>query len=96
MSEKSIKVEIAGALFSLKVADEDEDAGAGQQPARGPMHQPADIGRELLRLGAGQQHAVVQGMQEALLGDPVLALDQIGMHERNLARWTAKADETQL
>jgi cell division protein ZapA (FtsZ GTPase activity inhibitor) len=25
MSEKSIKVEIAGALFSLKVADEDED-----------------------------------------------------------------------
>jgi hypothetical protein len=33
--------------------------------APGAVHQPADVGGELLRLRAGQQHAVVQRMQEA-------------------------------
>ena len=39
-------------------------------PAPGAVHQPADVGRELLRLRAGQHHAVVQRVQEAPLADP--------------------------
>ena len=49
------------------------------------MHQPADIGRELLRLGAGQQHAVVQRVQEPALGDPALLVDEDAVHHRDLA-----------
>ena len=71
-------------------AGQDEEA-ARHQPARSSVHQPADIGRKLLRLGARQQHAVVQCMQETALGDPVLLLDQDAMHHRDLARGPAKA-----
>ena len=57
---------------------------AGQQPALGLVHQPADVGRELLRLGAGQQRAVVQRLQETLLADPLLLLDDDAVHDRDL------------
>ncbi len=61
------------------------EQGAGQQPAPGLVHQPADIGRELLRLGARQQRAVVQRLQEALLADPFLLLDDDAMHDGDLS-----------
>ena len=55
------------------------------------MHQPADVGRKLLRLGPGQQHAVVEGVQEPLLRDPALLLDQDAVHHGDLAGGTAEA-----
>ena len=56
------------------------------------MHQPADIDGELLRLGAGQQGAVVQRLQEALLADPLLLLDDDAMHHRDLAGRAAEGE----
>ena len=56
------------------------------------MHQPADIGRKLLRLGARQQHAIVEGMQEPLFRDPALLLDQNAVHDRDLSGGTAEAE----
>ena len=63
---------------------------AGEQPALGLVHQPADIDGELLRLGAGQQGAVVERLQEAVLADPPLLLDDDAMHHRDLARRAAE------
>jgi len=40
------------------------------------MHQPADIGGKLLRLGSRQQHAVIERVQEPVFGDPALLVDQ--------------------
>ena len=60
-------------------------------PPRVPMHQPADIGRELLRLGAGQEHAVVERMQEPAFGDPLLFFNENAVHDRDLARGSAEA-----
>ena len=50
---------------------------AGDQPAAGPVHQPADIDGKLLRLGTRQQGAVVQRLQESVLADPLLLLDEM-------------------
>ncbi len=66
---------------------------AGEQPALGAMHQPADIGRELLRLGAGQQRAIIERLQEAVLADPLLLLDDDAMHHRDLSRRAAEAED---
>ena len=82
-------------------ADQDEQRGQhkqrpGHNAAPGAVHEPADVGGQLLRLGAGQQHAVVEGVQKALFADPAAALHQLGMHDRDLARGPAKADETEL
>src|SRR5271169_6402130 len=60
------------------------------------MHEPADIGGQLLRFRARKHHAVVERVQKAPLRDPAAALDQLLVHDRNLAGWTAKADETEL
>ena len=74
-----------------------DDAGQDEQPARHDaaeraMHQPADVGGKLLRLGARQQHAVVEGVQKPLFGDPALLLDQDAMHHGDLAGGTAEAE----
>ena len=65
-------------------------------PATSPpyrlMQQPADVDGELLRLGPGQQHAVVEGMQEPVLADPALLLDQDAVHHRDLAGGAAKGE----
>src|SRR5262245_38223487 len=73
-----------------------DDAGndkkpAGDDAAKRAMHQPADIGRELLCLRARQQHAIVESMQEPLFRDPALLLDQNAMHDRDLPSGTAEA-----
>ena len=75
-----------------------DDAGQDEQPAGDEaaaraVQQPADIGGELLRLRAGQQHAVVERVQEAALGDPALLLDQDAVHDRDLAGRPAEAQE---
>ena len=64
-------------------AGQDEQA-ARDQPAAGAVHQPADIGGELLRLRPRQQRAEVQGVQEAVFGDPAPLLDEDAVHHRDL------------
>src|SRR5262249_31453469 len=64
---------------------------AGDDAAERAVHQPADIGRKLLRLGARQQHAIVERMQEPLLRYPALLLDQNAVHDRDLAGGAAEA-----
>ena len=69
--------------------EDDDEAGqheqrAGDEAAARAVEQPADIGGELLRLRAGQQHAEIEGVQEARLGDPLPLLDQHPVHERDL------------
>ena len=58
--------------------------------AERPVQQPADIGRKLLRLRPRQQHAVVQGVQEPLLADPLLFVDEDAVHDGDLPRRPAK------
>ena len=57
------------------------------------MHQPADIGGELLRLRARQQHAVVQRVQETRLRYPALLLDDDAVHHRDLAGRSAERQQ---
>ena len=86
------------AVAGIDVAErhDGDDAGhheqaAGHDAAERAMHQPADIGRKLLRLGAGQQHAIVERVQETALRNPALLLDQDAVHHRDLAGGTAEA-----
>jgi len=69
---------------------------AGDDAAPGAVHQPADVDGELGRLGPGQQHAVVEGVQEAPLGDPAAALHQLLVHHGDLTGRAAEADEAEL
>jgi hypothetical protein len=71
-------------------AKEGHDAGndeqdPGDQAATKAVEQPADVDGELLCLGAGQQHAVVQGVQESLLADPALLVDEHPLHDGDLS-----------
>ena len=67
----------------------DEQAPSGDR-ARPAVHQPADIGRKLLRLRPRQQHAVAERMQEPGLPDPFLLVDDDAVHDRDLACRTAE------
>ena len=64
---------------------------AGDEAALGLVQQPADVDRELLRLGPRQQHAEVERVQEAPLAEPALLLDQDAVHHRDLAGRAAEA-----
>ena len=71
-------------------AGQDEQAARHQAAARA-MHQPADIGGELLRLGAGQQHAIVERMHEAAFRHPPFFFDENAVHHRDLSGRAAEA-----
>ena len=91
------EADIAIGRVDVAQAHDGDDAGqdeqaAGHDAAGGPVQQPADIGRELLRFRPRQQHAVVQRMQKPALRDPVLFLDQDAVHHRDLP---GRAAETQ-
>src|SRR5215831_3707628 len=47
------------------------------------MHQPADIGRELLCFGTGKHHAVVERVKKASFGNPAPAFHQFVVHDRD-------------
>ena len=84
--------------IDIAQAHDGDDAGeneqaAGHDAAGGTMQQPADIGRELLRLRSRQQHAVVQCVQEPAFGNPVFFLDQDAMHHRDLSGRTAETQD---
>ena len=68
---------------------------AGDDSAKRLVHQPSNIYGELLSLRAGQHHAVIQGMEETLFGDPAFLLDQILMHDCNLAGRAAETDASE-
>ena len=70
-------------------AGHDEQAAGDDRP-RPAVHQPADIGGELLSLRAGQQHAVAQRVQKPALADPFLLVDDDPVHHRDLARRSAE------
>ena len=71
------------AMIETKTRQHEE--ATRHDPARRPVHQPTDIGRELLRLRAWQEHAIVQGVQELVLADPTLLLDQDAVHHGDLS-----------
>jgi hypothetical protein len=60
------------------------------------MHQPADVGGQLLGFGTGEQHAVVECVQKAALGNPAAPFHQFRMHHRNLPCRAAETDASQL
>src|SRR3546814_3442167 len=51
----------------------------------------ADIGGELLRLGAGKQHAIVERVEESFLTNPAFFVDQDAVHHRDLPGGAAEA-----
>ena len=55
------------------------------------MHEPADINGELLRLGTGQKHAVIEGVQKPALPDPAFLVDDDPVHDCDLSRGAAEA-----
>ena len=82
-------------------AHQNEQRGQHKQHPRhhtapGAVHQPTNVSGQLLRLGAGQQHAVVQRVQKAFFRNPAFLLHQLAVHDGNLPGRTTKADETQL
>ncbi len=68
----------------------------GRETALHAVQPPADIGRELHRLGAGEKHAEIQCRQIARLVDPALLVDDDAMHERDLAGRAAKREKPDL
>ena len=55
------------------------------RPPRSAVEQPADVDGQLLGLRAGQQHAVVQRVQEPALPDPAVLVDEVALHDGDLA-----------
>jgi hypothetical protein len=92
---------MAEAQIDPRQRDQDEqrrqhEQRPGHDATPRAVHQPADVGGELLGLGAGQQHAEIQRVKKALLADPAPPLDQLGMHDRDLPGGSAEADEAEL
>ena len=69
---------------------------AGDDPAFDAVQEPADVDGELLRLRAGQQHAVVQRVEEPGVADPPAALDELVVHDRDLPGRPTEVDEAEL
>ncbi len=76
-------------------ARQDEQNARGE-PAADAMQQPADIGRELLRLRPWRQHAEAERMQEARLVDPLLLVDQNAVHRGDLSGRAAERQAADL
>ena len=55
------------------------------------MQEPANVSRKLLRFRTWQEHAVIERMQKAALGNPSLLVHQNAMHDLDLAGGTNEA-----
>ena len=66
------------------------EQSAGDEAASKAVEQPADVDGELLGLRPGEQHAVVEGVQEPPLTDPPLLVDQGALHDGDLAGRSAE------
>jgi len=60
------------------------------------VHQPADVGRKLLRLRSGQNHGVVKRVEETVLADPAPPLDQLRVHHGDLPSRATEAYKAEL
>ena len=70
-------------------AGEEEQHAPATRPPRMPLR-VSRCRRPAVGLRAGQEHAVVEGMQEPLGADPAALLDQLTLHDRDLAGWAAE------
>jgi hypothetical protein len=70
-----------------------DEQNASHQRAADAMHQPPDVGRQLLRLWPRQQHAEVQCMQKPPITQPALLLNKDAVHDRNLPGWPAETQQ---
>ena len=80
---------------------EDDERREHEEAARGDRATDAvervpDVRRELLRLRAGERHAKVERVQEPALADPPAPLDELLVHDRDLAGRAAEADQAEL
>ena len=80
---------IAECRIERRERDDQDEARQHEQQARcnaaaHAVQHPADIGRQLLGFGAGQQHAIVQRVQITVFRQPALFIDNNPMHQRNL------------
>jgi hypothetical protein len=62
-------------------------------PAGRAVQKPAHVRRQLLSLGAGQQHAERQRVQEPVFVDPAPPFDQLVVHDRDLPARPTEVDE---
>ncbi len=69
-----------------------DEQKTGDEASLDAMEKPADIGRKLLRLGARQQHAIIQRMKITRLVDPLLLVDEDAVHHRDLRGRPAKGE----
>jgi hypothetical protein len=72
-----------------------DEAESRDDAARRAVEAPADPGRELHGLWAGDQHADVQRLHELALLQPALPLDDLAMHDRDLSRGAAEGNESE-
>jgi hypothetical protein len=81
--------------------DQDDDRRQHEQAARDDaapcaMHEPTDVRRELHGLGPGQQHAIVERVQEPAFRDPASLLHELAVHDGDLSRRPAEADAAEM
>lgn len=79
----------------MTAAGHDEEQACGQATAHA-MKLPADIGRQPLGFGSGQQGAEVPGAKVGALLDPALVIDEHPVHQRDLTGRATKVDEPDL
>ena len=60
------------------------------------MHKPANVGSQLLSLRAGEEHRIVERVQEPVLGEPTPSLDELLVHDADLPGRASETDEAQL
>jgi hypothetical protein len=71
------------------------EQSAGDDAAPASMHQPADVGGQLLRFRPRQQHAIIQRIQETPFGYPAPLFHQLLMHNGDLPGRPAETDEAE-
>jgi hypothetical protein len=94
-------LDVAVGYVGVREAEDKEEGREHERDTREdaalhPVQQPTHVDRELLCLGSGQQHAVVQRVQEPPVADPPAALHELLVHDRDLARRPAEVDKPEL
>jgi hypothetical protein len=74
----------------------DDEERAGHDPTGDAVHAPGDVDRQLGCLRPRQQHREIQCPQEHRLADPALLVDELAVHDRDLAGRSAEIDEAEL
>ena len=74
----------------------DHEEGAGHDPTQRSVQPPPDVGRDLLGLRTRKEHAEVERPQVLALRDPPFPLDQLAVHDGDLARRPPEVDEPEL